>query len=225
MSAAMQNDKDLTKISLRSRTMALQATDRLKELYPQAVSVADLLSYLMNVAEQSDGRLVDFFFKTFKRNGTVNWNEKENTYRYKPPYDVSSPEELLKYFQEQEIAKGIPITELQLGWKDCIPAIDQLDREHKLIVLRNKKDQSPRMIWANDPTLYAPLDDEYVKKWFSVSLPGEDEIRTKLQAMSSKAAGEAPRVFQEGGKAKAKKKVRRGHKITNTHMQFLEGRR
>ena len=206
-------------ISLESREMTRDAINRLKEIFPKAISASDLISYLKPSHVERD--LVDFFLKTFKRSNVVSWKEKENTFRFKPPYDISSAEELLKYFQRQDIAKGIPITDLQQGWRDCIPVVNKLDAEHKVIALRNKKDQNPRMIWGNDPTLYAPLDEVYVKKWKAMPEIGENEIRDKLKALSSRAAGDAPQaVFKE--KSKKKKAARRGIKITNTHMQFLE---
>lgn len=201
-----------SEISLHAREMTHDAINRLKDSFPKAISAQDLISFL--VPKQADPGLVDFFFKTFKRSSVVSWKEKENTYRFKPPYDISSAEELLKYFQQQDIAKGIPIPELQQGWKDCVSVVNDLDDQHKIIVLRHKKDRSPRMIWGNDPTLYAPLDEVFIQKWKAIALPGENEIRDKLKAMSSRAAGDAPKpVFVD--KVKAKKKVRRGHKVTN----------
>jgi transcription initiation factor TFIIE subunit beta len=212
----------LVAISTRSREMTHDAIKRLKEFFPKEIPSNDLVTFLMPITAEAE--LVRFFLLTIRQNRVVTWDSEADTYIFKPPYEISSAEQLLVYFQKQEIAKSIAITDLQQGWKDCIPTINALDREHKLVVLRHKKDNSPRTIWGNDPTLYAPLDAIYVQKWKAINLPGENEIRDKLKAMSSRAAGDAPKAVLDN-KPKQKKKVRRGHKITNTHMQFLDSKR
>jgi hypothetical protein len=223
MASRQELPAHLRETSNRAGVLTHQGYERLREAYPASLSQQDLLSYLMSQQEQANTTLVNIFTTVFRKHSSVNWNPKTGQYRYQPPYDISTATELLQFLQEQELAKPIPVEELKKGWADCVVEINKLDKEHKIIVLRHKKDQSPRMIWANDPTLYAEIDKENVEKWHKISLPNPDDIRIELGKMSSKAAGQAPKpINAPQAKTKGPKKSRRGVKVTNTHMLALD---
>lgn len=202
---------------------AIEAVDRLKLRHPTPQPYQDLINFLFSKIEQSNTELVRLLKLSLQRNSQVAYDPVANTYRYKPPYEIANTEELLAALHGQELYKGIPFNQLKQGWPDCLDTINKLAQEHKIIVTRQKKDKLPKLIWADDPELYVDLNDEFRLIANRVSLPDVDKIRVELAGMQSRAAGEAPKPLNAtNAKAKAPKKVRRGQKVTNTHMQALD---
>lgn len=77
------------------------------------------------------------------------------------------------------------------------------------------------MVWADDPSLIAPLDQDFKDIWAQIPLPTVEDTITQLTKMNYKSTG-APASEDQGQKVeKKKKKVRRGVKVTNVHMQGL----
>lgn len=206
----------------QAATKVVYAVDRLKEKFPQSLTFSDLLSYAFNAAEQADEDQVRSFRQFLKVNTKVTYNEANKTYRFRPHLDISNGDELLAYFQKQESTQGIEVRKLKEGWPDCDTAINDLERQHKLLVLRNKKDQHPRMVWADDASLNAPLDEEFVQLWSSISIPNQkDDVVKQLQAMGHTTTGEIVKNVAAVAPVKKVKKTRRGAKITNQHMQGM----
>lgn len=107
--------------------------------------------------------------------------------------------------------------DLKDGWPDVGVTIDKLEAQHKLLVARSKKDNLAKMVWINDPTLSAPLDEEFKKIWESISIPEHKEIIEILTKENYHPAGSvaAPQVKAPVKKAKAKRK---STKVTNMHL-------
>ncbi|ETN37734.1 uncharacterized protein HMPREF1541_07357 [Cyphellophora europaea CBS 101466] len=208
--------------AVESSALAFAAIARLKDRYPSSISYQDLLDYLLPNDKQDNDALLRYFNLSLRKNPEVSFDPKANTYRYKPPYDVANAEELLALLQRQELRQGIPYDKLKHGWPDCLETLNQLEREHKILITRQKKDRIPRFIWADEPSLYVRLEPEFVQEWKKISLPNPDKIRVELAAMQSKAAGEAPKPLNAAVTKPKAKKVRRGNKVTNTHMLHLD---
>jgi transcription initiation factor TFIIE subunit beta len=225
MPAAMSGLTDAMKaMAAEASTLSYSAVSRLKDRYPKAVPYQEMIDYLLPNDKQSNTELIRYFRLSLQKNPEVSYDIKSDTYRYKPPYDIASAEELIAELQRQDLYKGIHYDELKQGWANCLPVLNQLAEEHKILIHRHKKDKQPKIIWANDPALYVHLDDEFLEKAnLGSKLPDADKIRLELGAMQSRAAGETqkPVVAANAGK-KGQKKVRRGQKVTNTHMQALD---
>lgn len=147
------------------------------------------------------------------------------TYEHRPKLPVRSSESLIAYLQGLGSAQGILVKDIKDGWPDCVDAIDDMEQEHRLLVTRTKKDNLPRMVWLDDPTLWHSVDLEFHQMWKnSGELPSVDEVVRKLQEAGQKPASEDPsKRVKAAPKAKEKKKraARRGGKTTNTHMAHL----
>jgi transcription initiation factor TFIIE subunit beta len=204
-------------------TLSYSAVNRLKDRYPKAVPYQEMLDYLLPVDKQNNAELIRYFRLSLQKNPEVSYDTKADTYRYKPPYDINNSEELLAELQRQTLYKGILYDELKQGWPDCLAVVNQLDEQHKILVHRHKKDKQPKIIWPDDPSLYIKLDDEFRLIATNQKPPDENKIRAELTAMQSRAAGEAPKpVTNANAGKKGPKKVRRGNKVTNVHMQNLD---
>lgn len=209
-------------LASHASSTSFAAVTRLKKHYPNAIPYQEIVDYSMPVHEQSNTELLRYFKLALQKHREVTYDSKANTYRYKPPYEISNPDELLRELQRQDLYKGISYDELKQGWPDCLGTINQLADEHKILIHRHKKDRLPKTIWPDDPTLYVQLEAEFIDHANKTPLPDVDKIRVELGGMQSRAAGEAPKPINAATDKKPKKKVRRGQKVTNTHMQALE---
>lgn len=145
-------------------------------------------------------------------------------YAHRPVINVRTKAELIAYLQRKSDAQGVSVKDLKDGWPDCEGPLDELEKEHKILVTRTKKDNHARMVWSDDPSLVHSIDAEFSVMWHQTELPSVDELVRKLQEAGQKPASEDPskRVKAAGpGKEKKKRATKKGGKITNTHMQFL----
>lgn len=203
-----------------ARTNVIYAVERLKEKYPETISWDDLLAFVLPAHGRTEER-VDLFRRFLQVNPKITHDTATDSYKFKPLHNISSADDLLKFLQNQDSALGLNVRELKDGWNDVEETIDRLEAEHKLLVVRNKKDNHPRMVWLDDPTLVAPLDQEFKDIWLQIPLPSVEDTIKELRRMNHKSTGEPARADAAAKPKKEKKKVRRGQKITNVHMQGL----
>ena len=205
------------------RTNVLFAIERLKAKSPDPIPSSDLISFIYSsdIALQDPTRIE--WFKSYLRvNEKVTYTPSTDSYSFRPIHNIFTSDDLLDFLQHQDSATGISVRDLKDGWPGVEPTITALEKSHKLLVTRNKKDNAPRMVWADDPTLLTPMDAEYRTLWEGISVPeNHDDVVRALRAEGLNTAGNVsqPRVKNE--KKKAKKGPRRGQKTTNTHMQGL----
>lgn len=174
------------------------------------------------------------FIDHVRRNPHIKWIPDESlaqqtwqsgTYLHRPTIpNVRNKTQLLAYMQKLTDMQGVLVKDLMDGWPNCHGAIDELEKEHKLLVLRFKKDDKPKQIWSDDPSLFHAVDPEFKAMWHKVELPHLDSIHQRLIQVGQKPTSEDPMVkILAAGKVEKKKKRanRRGGKTTNSHMQEL----
>lgn len=143
----------------------------------------------------------------------------KGSFRFRPTHNVRSADELLGFLQRQPTAQGISVRELKDGWPGAIDAIDNLELEGKLLVTRNKKDNSAKMVWPNDPSLAQHVDSDFRELWHKIELPpNPNDLRAELIKAGLTPTSQVVEKKQNADKKEKKKKVRRGGKTTNTHM-------
>ncbi|CAK7262826.1 transcription factor TFIIE beta subunit, TFIIEB, Tfa2 [Sporothrix epigloea] len=150
---------------------------------------------------------------------------KTGTYEHKPIIpNVKDRTALLQYLQRRTDAQGVNVKDLKDGWPDCEAALAALEREHKVLVVRTKKDNHPRMVWQDDPSLCFTVEPEFQSLWHRAAIPSVEDIVGKLTAAGQKPTSEDPRLraLNQPKEKKAKKRAqRRTGKSTNTHMEHL----
>ena len=206
---------------ITAQTKATYAVTRLRENFPAAVNIDDVINYAFGKMEQSDHRIVDTFKRIMERSSEVAVNKKEQSYCYKPPYDIRSSEQLIAHFQKQTDTTFINVSDLRKGWGDCEAVIDKMEQQNRLIVIRHKKDASPRVIWADDASLHAPLDQEFRDIWTTTPLSSKDDVIRYLKQSGRITAGQ---IAENKAVAQTKQKVRKSRqstKQTNKHMVGL----
>ncbi|KAK3995814.1 transcription initiation factor IIE subunit beta [Cladorrhinum sp. PSN332] len=177
----------------------------------------------------------EFFVEQMRRHPQIQWipdsNLSEQTWRtgkylHRPAIPgVKSKTTLLGYLQKKTDASGVSVKDLKDGWPDCDAAITELELEHKVLVVRAKKDGVARMVWLDDSSLAQEIDPQLKMMWTRVELPSLETIAARLIAAGQKPASEDPRnkvvVPGSGADKKKKRAQRRTGKSTNTHMEHL----
>ena len=197
------------------------ATDHLKTK-DMPLTLTDIISYLsLHNASESHKQNIGQILRTHHK---VEYQAKndggEATYRYRPPHNIRSLEQMLGHLQSQHAFKGLSVKELRDGWPGVEDAIQDLEIEKKLLVTRNKKDNHAKMVWPDDPSLALDIDEEFKLMWHKIRLPEPGAVADALEK-----EGLTPANKSRGAKkllttqTKKTKKPRRGGKTTNVHMQ------
>lgn len=150
---------------------------------------------------------------------------RTGTYIHRPTIpNVKTKTQLLAYLQKRTDASGVQVKDLKDGWPSCEAAIDELEKDHRVLVIRWKKDNHPKTVWLDDPSLFHAVDPEFKILWGKVEVPALDMIHQRLLQVGQKPTSDDPRAKLLGGPKVEKKKkraTRRAGKATNTHMEHL----
>ncbi|KZF24920.1 transcription initiation factor TFIIE, beta subunit [Xylona heveae TC161] len=202
-------------------TQVTYAVDYLKSKdKPQTLK--DIFSYLsLQHAEESNRKSIGTILKNhekveYDRNGA----NGEGTFRFKPIHNIRSKDELLRFLQTQPTAQGLSVRELKDGWPGAVAAIDQLEDQGRLLVIRNKKDAQAKMVWANDPSLAQTVDREFQDLWHKIKLPTtQADLAGELEKAGLTPTSKAEVIKVKPKKEEKKRKTaRKGGRTTNTHM-------
>lgn len=152
----------------------------------------------------------------------IKFNAESNTLEYVSLHNIRSSDDLLNFLRSQPTFRGISVKELKDGWAGCLQAINELEEQNKILVLRNKKENTPRLVWANLGGELGLIDDEFCEMWTSVKLPDPDKLYQTLLDQGLKPTGADPQLIKKKPQQQEKKqkKTRRG-KVTNTHMKGI----
>lgn len=208
--AALQaNQTDISKSHDSSKL--LWATEYIQKK-GKPVLVNELMDYL---SMKKDDKVLELLKKLDK----IQHDPKKGTFKYMSTYDVHSAQELINLLRSQVTFKGISCKELKDGWPQCDETINELEEESKILVLRTKKDKTPRYVWYNNGGELNRIGEDFVKMWENVQLPQFAELPRKLQDLGLKPASVDPATIKrQTTRVEVKKKKQRRGKITNTHM-------
>ena len=199
----------------------MNAVDRLKDKFPESVTWQDLVSFTLSAYHTQDDHNSLRMMLSFSSKVDKEVLAESELYKFRPMYGIAGPDDMLRYLQSSDAVAGLRVGELKDVWTTAEEDITALEKKHKLIVTRNKKDGMARHIWLNDPTMYARVDDEFRDIWLSIPLPAPEQIRRELADTGFKVATEAPKVNAPTRVEKKKKKSGKKSKVTNIHMQGL----
>lgn len=150
---------------------------------------------------------------------------KTGIYSYRPVIvNVKDGTSLLAYLQRKTDASGVSVKDLKDGWPDCEDTLASLEKQHKILVVRTKKDNFPRYVWADDSSLHHSVQPEFQVMWHRVPIPSVEDMHRKLVNVGQKPTSEDPlKIQQAANKPKIQKKraSKRTGKATNVHMAHL----
>lgn len=219
-------------------TQVVQAINYLKEKNFQVVPYEHIISYLsLPVDLQKNIPLIKRALQGHDRVQYVGKHESstgKESFKYRPLHPVTSGDELLRYLATLDTAQGVPVKELKDGWPDCIDTINRLEAAGCLLVTRNKKDNSPRSIWRDEPRYHldppakmndqvGKIDQDFVDFWLKLKLPtNENDVRNELERAGLTPTSAVREARKIDTKKKDKKRApRAGAKTTNSHMMGI----
>jgi len=197
------------------------AVEYLKEK-DRPIKFDDIFKYLSIPPDRKDeGRRLRSALMSHPK---VEFEQREGTFRFRPVHNVRSAEELRGYLQQQPTAAGISVKELRDGWPGAIAAIDFLEKEGNLLVTRNKKDNVPKLVWPNDPSLglSVAVDDDFQAYWHKIKVPDATDLRQELEKAGLTPTSQVKEITPVNGGGKKKRRInRKAGRSTNTHMSHI----
>lgn len=145
-------------------------------------------------------------------------------YAYRPVIPgVKDQTSLLRYLQARKDASGVSVKDLKDGWPDCEQTLSELEKVHKILVIRTKKEGNPKHVYLDDPSLSVDIDPEFKGMWLRVPIPKAEDLPRMLSAVGQKPASEDPsaggKPAAQKAKPQKKRAARRGGNVTNKHME------
>ncbi|GEM12533.1 transcription initiation factor TFIIE subunit beta [Rhodotorula toruloides] len=165
-----------------------------------------------------------------KKHERVRYAEKTGLFAYKPDFILSSKNDLLILLRRHSPQGGLPVKKLRESWAGVTTAIEELEREGRVLVTRTgKTEQSQeregqmKMVFLDDIGKEKdPLDQEFRDLWRSLKTPVGDELAQELKNAGLTASSAAPPPPTTTKKAKGRKgpgSSNRRFKITNVHLK------
>jgi len=216
-------------------TQVYTAVKYLREKSPTPITFDNLISYLsLPLDAQKNIPLIRRALQDSREATHLSKAESGNgkeSFKYRPLYPITNAEELKDYLGKlaSQSAGGIPVKDLKDGWPDCVASLDALERDGFVMVLRWKKDGTPRTIYPDSPSYHIlnpntalPMkaDADFEDMWRKIKLPGSElEIRNELEKAGLVPTSQVREVVKVGGKRKEKRRInRKNGKTTNAHM-------
>lgn len=102
----------------------------------------------LNVRED-DTALRRDLTRLFRSNNPTNrimYDPRDNTYRYKPKFDIRNSAQLKGYLQKQKSAQGLSVKDLKDGWAKVQEDLKKMEEKKEVLVKRNQKDALARTV-------------------------------------------------------------------------------
>ncbi|GAA6051416.1 hypothetical protein JCM3770_000508 [Rhodotorula araucariae] len=159
----------------------------------------------------------------------VRHDPRTGLFSYKPDFLLSSKADLVVLLRRHSPQGGLPVKKLRESWAGVQAAIEDLEREGRVLVTRTgkteqaEKDGQMKMVFLDDiGREQDPLDQEFKDLWRSLKTPVGDDLAQELQQAGLIASSGAPpppiATKKKAGKGRKASSNRR-FKITNTHLK------
>jgi len=199
------------------------ATEYLKSKGGKEVNFKTMLNYLS--LQHSEPSVIQTFQRALQSTASkIRYNPAglngEGSYKYLPMIDsVTNAEELKAYLQRRSDSVGVKVDDIKDGWSDCISVIENMEKKHELLVLRDRR-KAMRTLWQDDPTLNQSVQEDFQTAWHDIKIPvNPDELRGALEKAGLKPTSAPRKVMMATGPKRSKpRQTRKTGKITNTHL-------
>lgn len=134
-------------------------------------------------------------------------------YTYRPLIPgVQDELSLLSNLQGRRNKSAVAVEDLKDGWNDCERDLIMLDKEHKVLITREKG--SLKRVYYDEPTLWMRIDDKFKSMWHDVNIPTTNDLPTSIKLAPKKMIATPNRQARKV----AKRKI---HVTTNKHVAAL----
>ncbi|GAA5980472.1 hypothetical protein JCM11641_003406 [Rhodosporidiobolus odoratus] len=168
-----------------------------------------------------------------KQHERVKFDERTGLWSYKPDFILSSKSDLLILLRRASPEGGLPVKKLRESWAGVISAIEELEKEGRVLVIRTDGkgaamgEGTMKMVFLDDlggNKGEENLDQEFKDLWRTFKTPQGDDLAEELRTagLTSSSASAAPPTTTGKKKAKGRKgpgSSNRRFKITNTHLK------
>jgi transcription initiation factor TFIIE subunit beta len=141
------------------------------------------------------------------RHPKIEYNPKNDTFKYRSILPVHDEESLKKYLQTRRNMIGVKIDDIKDGWEKCTDALESMAGRGEILLVRqgsNKpripnavdfssaagqpisaaksaREHQPKTVWASDPSLVHIIPEDLKQAWLHIGLPTMDStMREKL---------------------------------------------
>ncbi|PVZ98130.1 hypothetical protein BB558_005270 [Smittium angustum] len=154
-------------------------------------------------------------------NEKIIYNKENQTFEYKPVYDLKNKDDLLNLLKQRVNIGGLLIKDLKDSHIDLNKAVNELKSEGWVLTINNK-DGTPRQLFYNRNNTNLAVNDSFKEIWQELRVPDETELMFEMERAGLKQMEIAKRkTANDEGLKKLKVKNRR-IKITNTHLEGID---
>ncbi|KAK0476107.1 hypothetical protein IW261DRAFT_1492066 [Armillaria novae-zelandiae] len=183
------------------------------------------LAILTNTPLDTDRVLLE----KFKSHDRVLWDPKTDLYSYKHEFNFRNKASLLTEIQRRtRKGGGIAVRDLKEAWKEAPAAIEELEQDGEVLIIRTAKDNQLKMVFWNeikgDEESGGKLVEkgDFVDLWHDLKVPDDVDLIRQLateglQVTASQAAPVKAPNKKKGKKGGAPRQ--RQIRLTNTHLK------
>ncbi|KAJ2726423.1 transcription factor TFIIE beta subunit, TFIIEB, Tfa2 [Coemansia sp. Benny D115] len=157
-------------------------------------------------------------FQHLSANAKVIYSRRDNTFAYRPEYDIRTPEELVEYLRKMPDRGGLEVKKLGDSYLGEVSKVVAELRRKKLVLAITDKDNKPRYIFYNHMILENDVDEELKSNWMRLAVPDEPDLGRAMQKARLKQMQVETVEVKEQKEVKKAKKSQRITKITNSHL-------
>ncbi|KAI8877104.1 hypothetical protein K501DRAFT_261010 [Backusella circina FSU 941] len=154
-------------------------------------------------------------------NDKIDFDAANQTFAYKPTYQIRSKEDLLELLIRKRNEGGMDYKDLKDSYSKLGSAVEELASEGQILVVRNK-DGNPRVLFYNEAEFNTPIDPEFKKMWSEISIPDETDLPKELENAGLKTMEVFEKKLVSEPKPKRSKTRHKRIKITNTHLDHID---
>ncbi|KAI9278751.1 hypothetical protein BDA99DRAFT_493060 [Phascolomyces articulosus] len=154
-------------------------------------------------------------------NDKIDYDVVNDTFVYKPTYQIRSKEDLLELLIQKREDGGMDYKDLKDSYSKLGDAVEELANEGQILVIRHK-DGNPRILFYNEMQYNTPVDDEFRKMWAGIKIPDETDLPKALENAGLKTMEVFEKKVVSEPKLKRSKTRNRKFKITNTHLANID---
>ncbi|KAJ2332493.1 transcription factor TFIIE beta subunit, TFIIEB, Tfa2 [Coemansia sp. RSA 2681] len=160
-------------------------------------------------------------FQHLTNNAKVIHNAKDNTFSYRPEFDIRTAEELVEYLRKLPDCGGLEVKKLADSYLDTSSVIAELHKKQQILIMSDKT-KRPRYIFYNRMQLETAIDEDMKTSWLQLQVPDEPELSREMERAGLKRMQAETREEKEQQEVKKTKKSSRLTKITNTHLVGID---
>ncbi|KAI8902097.1 hypothetical protein BC833DRAFT_617066 [Globomyces pollinis-pini] len=161
-------------------------------------------------------------FEACKTNDRIIYDPINQTFQFEPTYNIRTKEDLLSLLKRNRGISGMEVKDLRESYTGVDALIEELVAVGAVLVVRNHRDNSLKLVYYNDTTYNVSISDEYKHYWHDIFFPTTLDLPAELRKVGLKPmqVEETKTKIISGKTKKAKRKTR--VKMTNVHLEGVD---